>query len=275
MPCSSACAITERIFVPNTPAATARSSNSSSPEMGFMTCVPFDSSASPLSTLRKGTTPFCFQRYSADPSPSISRSIVFSNRIAPSTRSPLKLGLLMIRVRISCMRSNISCSLEYWLSSTPYRPNAFGVLPPLWSRAAMKPLSFLTCSSISVMSRNLVADGDRRFPRVGLERICVAVVGDVVDPVAEPVEEALLHEELIDEPRHEHDERKHQRHLEPAHEPVCVLRYQGRNRTRDRSRPGLEVLRRALGLGASCQPNLFDDGRCLGWHMRGVAELRR
>ena len=52
----------------------------------------------------------------------------------------------MIRVRISWMRSYISCSFEYWLSSTPYKSSAFGVLPPLWSRAAMKPLSFLTCS---------------------------------------------------------------------------------------------------------------------------------
>jgi hypothetical protein len=51
--------------------------------------------------------------------PSIWRSIVFSNRIAPSTLSPLKAGLLMIRVRISWMRSYISVSPEYIDSSTP------------------------------------------------------------------------------------------------------------------------------------------------------------
>ena len=48
-------------------------------------------------------------------------------------RSPVKLGLVMMRVRISWMRSNISSSPEYWLSSTPYNFSAFGELPPLWS----------------------------------------------------------------------------------------------------------------------------------------------
>ena len=37
------------------------------------------------------------------------------------------------------MIENISASPEYALSSMPYRRNAFGVLPPLWSSAAMKP----------------------------------------------------------------------------------------------------------------------------------------
>jgi hypothetical protein len=32
--------------------------------------------------------------------------------MAPSTRSPVKLGLVMIRLRISCIRVNISSSFE-------------------------------------------------------------------------------------------------------------------------------------------------------------------
>ena len=45
----------------------------------------------------------------------------------------------MMRVRMACMASNISSSPEYLSSATPYSASAFGVLPPLWSRAAMKP----------------------------------------------------------------------------------------------------------------------------------------
>src|SRR5690606_28187593 len=59
--------------------------------------------------------------------------------MAPMIRSPSNAGLVMMRVRISWMRSNISCSFEYASSPTPYNFSAFGVLPPLWSRAAMKP----------------------------------------------------------------------------------------------------------------------------------------
>jgi hypothetical protein len=51
--------------------------------------------------------------------PSISRSIVFSKRIAPMIRSPVKAGLVMMRVRISWMRSYISVSFEYASSPTP------------------------------------------------------------------------------------------------------------------------------------------------------------
>ncbi len=111
--------MTERILVPNTPLATARASSSSRSGIGFMTWAPSTSSARPLSTLRNGTTPLADHRYSAEPLPSISRSIVPSNRIAPRTRSPLKLGLVMIRLRISCMRVNISSSLEYASSPMP------------------------------------------------------------------------------------------------------------------------------------------------------------
>ena len=113
-----------------------------------MSWVPSTSSARPLSTFRKGTTCLTLHRYSAVPLPSISRSMVISNRIAPSTRSPLNAELVMMRLRISWIRSNIASSPEYASSSMPYSFSAFGVLPPLWSSAAMKPSSFATLSSI-------------------------------------------------------------------------------------------------------------------------------
>jgi len=72
--------------------------------------------------------------------------MVSSNRMAPTIRSPVKLGLVMIRVRISWMRSSISVSSANWSFSTPYSLSALGVLPPLWSRAAMKPSPVLTLS---------------------------------------------------------------------------------------------------------------------------------
>ena len=80
--------------------------------MGFMTWAPSTSSASPLSTLRKGTTCLRVHRYSAVPTPSIWRSIVISNRIAPRMRSPVKAGLVMMRERIWWIRSYISASPE-------------------------------------------------------------------------------------------------------------------------------------------------------------------
>jgi hypothetical protein len=77
---------------------------------------------------------------------------VFSKRIAPRTRLPVKLGLVMIRERIRCMSANISASPEYASGGIPYCARAFGVLPPLWSSAAMKPVPNLTlwscCSSM-------------------------------------------------------------------------------------------------------------------------------
>ena len=111
-PARSALATTERIFVPNTPLATARASRSSSPGIGFINWAPSTSSARPLSTLRNGTTPLSSQRKAGVSLPSTVRSIVISKRIAPSTLSPLKLGLVMIRLRISWMRSNMSSSEE-------------------------------------------------------------------------------------------------------------------------------------------------------------------
>ena len=55
----------------------------------------------------------------------------------------------MIRVRISWMRSNIAASPEYADGSIPYRFNAVGVLPPLWSSAAMNPWAVCILRSMS------------------------------------------------------------------------------------------------------------------------------
>jgi hypothetical protein len=55
-----------------------------------------------------------------------------------------------MRVRIWCTIANISSSLDHAPSSIPYKASAFGVLPPLWSSAAMKPgcdLIFCSCRS--------------------------------------------------------------------------------------------------------------------------------
>ena len=72
----------------------AAASSSSSSGIGFMTCAPSTSSARPLSTFRNGTTCLRCQRYSPVSMPSIWRSMVISKRIAPRTRSPVKLGLV-------------------------------------------------------------------------------------------------------------------------------------------------------------------------------------
>mmetsp|Transcript_39102 Transcript_39102/g.98288 ORF Transcript_39102/g.98288 Transcript_39102/m.98288 type:complete len:200 (-) Transcript_39102:261-860(-) len=139
MPASLALLMTERSFVPKIPAATPRSSNSSSIGMSFMSWTPSFSSARPLSIFRKGTTFFCSHKYLAEGMPPISRSIVASNKIAPKIRAPLNLGFLMIRLRISCILSIISVSPVYSLSAMPYSRRAFPVLPPLWSSAAKNP----------------------------------------------------------------------------------------------------------------------------------------
>ena len=62
MPVALAASMTERILVPNMPAATPRSSSASRSGIGFIRRVPFSGSARPLSTLRKGTTPRSSQR---------------------------------------------------------------------------------------------------------------------------------------------------------------------------------------------------------------------
>jgi hypothetical protein len=54
--------MTERIFVPKMPFATAFWSSAGSPGMGFINCAPSASPASPLSTFTNGTTRFWFQR---------------------------------------------------------------------------------------------------------------------------------------------------------------------------------------------------------------------
>src|SRR5690606_17275554 len=66
-------------------------------------------------------------------------SIVRSNRIAPSTLSPVKAGEVMMRQRIRWIRSNISESSAQLPGATPYPASALGVEPPDWSSAAMKP----------------------------------------------------------------------------------------------------------------------------------------
>ena len=111
-PASLASLMTERIFVPNSPLSVARVRSASRSGIGFMSWTPSTSPARPLSTFKNGTTRFTVQRYSAESRPSIWRSIVFSKRMAPRMRSPLKLGLVMIRERISCMTANISSSPE-------------------------------------------------------------------------------------------------------------------------------------------------------------------
>ena len=83
----------ERILVPNTPFSLARESKGARPGMGFITWTPFCSGTRPLSTFKNGTTRLTSHRYDTDPRPSISRSIVSSNKIAPTMSSPLKLGL--------------------------------------------------------------------------------------------------------------------------------------------------------------------------------------
>ena len=151
MPFSLFSKTTERSFVPNTPLALARASSSFRPGIGFIICTPLALASRPLSIFRKGTTFFSSHRYWAASLPWNLPSSVTSNRMAPSTRSPLKAGLETMRSRILCTSSNISLSLLYSLSSTPYSFRALGVLPPLWSRAAMKPLPLATRSRCSVV----------------------------------------------------------------------------------------------------------------------------
>ena len=144
---------TERSLVPKTPLALARASSSFRPGIGFISCTPSALSARPLSILRKGTTFFSSHRYWAASLPWNLPSSVASNRMAPSTRSPVKAGLETMRSRILWTRSIISLSLLYSLSSTPYSFRALGVLPPLWSSAAMKPLPLamrLVCSVLDM-----------------------------------------------------------------------------------------------------------------------------
>src|SRR4051812_8070940 len=198
MPAASACLTTERILVPNTCRRTARSSRSSIFVNVFMTWTQSASGASPSSTFTKGTMFLRSQRYCAAFTPSTSRSMVCSKRIAASTRSPSKAGLAMMRLRNSCMRSNICSSEEYSDSSMPYSASAFGVLPPLWSRAAKNPrpvATFDRCASFigptplrrigdhrSVRNVHRSGEGRRRprpFPgRAGPAYATLAVMAD-------------------------------------------------------------------------------------------------
>ena len=78
--------------------------------MGFMSCTPSCSAARPLSTFRNGTTFFSSHRYRAVGTPSTSRSMVCSNKIAARMREPSNAGLVSTRVRMAWTRSNISAS---------------------------------------------------------------------------------------------------------------------------------------------------------------------
>ncbi len=109
MPVGDAKLTTERILVPKTPLAFARSSNAPSLGIGFIICTPSASSSSPLSTFRNGTTPRS-HKATGTGLPPASPSIVRSKRIAPITFSPLKQGEVMMRLRISWIRPNISSS---------------------------------------------------------------------------------------------------------------------------------------------------------------------
>ena len=77
--------------------------------------------------------------------------MVFSNRMAPISRLPLNAGLVMMRERIWCTTRYMPSSSVQASGCTPYSASALGVLPPLWSSAAMKPpsvLIFCVCCSV-------------------------------------------------------------------------------------------------------------------------------
>src|SRR5580700_9292479 len=152
MPAWSASLITDRILVPKIWCRCARSSRSSRVSMGFMSCTPSCSGASPRSTFRNGTTFFSSHRYRAVGTPLISRSMVCSNRIAARIRVPSNAGLVITRVRMAWTRSNISSSVPYRSRSMPYSASALGVLPPLWSSAAKKPWPPATFSACAVFT---------------------------------------------------------------------------------------------------------------------------
>ena len=152
MPASLASLITDRIFVPKIPCLFALASWSSRVVIGFMSWTSSCSAASPRSTLRNGTTFLVSHRYWAVGTPSIVRSMVCRNRIAARIRVPSNSALVMTRVRMAWTRSNIWSSVEYRSRLTPYSSSAFGVLPPLWSRAAKNPWPDLTFSNCCVFT---------------------------------------------------------------------------------------------------------------------------
>ena len=78
--------------------------------MGFISCTPSCSWASPLSTFRNGTTFFSSHRNRAVGMPLTCRSMVCSNKIAARMREPSNAGLVRTRVRMAWTRSNISAS---------------------------------------------------------------------------------------------------------------------------------------------------------------------
>ena len=115
--------------------------------IGFISCTPSCSSASPLSTFRNGTTFFSSHRYWAVGTPSMSRSMVCSNRIAARTREPSNAGLVMHPGPHRVDEVEHLGLGAYRSSATPYSASALGVLPPLWSRAAKNPRPVLIFSN--------------------------------------------------------------------------------------------------------------------------------
>src|SRR5580693_10192380 len=98
------------------------------------------------------------------------RARVCRNRIDARMRLPSNAGLVNTRVRISWTRSNISSSVLYRSRLMPYSSRAFGVLPPLWSKAAKKPRPSRIFSSCVVSMAPILAPA-RRMREPGL-RAC-------------------------------------------------------------------------------------------------------
>ena len=163
MPPASARLIIERILVPKMPCASARSSNASRPGLGFINCTPPASSARPLSTFKIGMMRLSSHKYLALGLPPMTPSMVCSNKIAARIESPVNASLVMMRARMAWTLANISASPAYASSAMPYNSRALGVLPPLWSRAAMKPGAWPAFSNCAVESdMGLVKGGEWR-----------------------------------------------------------------------------------------------------------------
>ena len=89
-PAALARLITDLILVPKTPCLLAAAIRADNSGIGFINCTSLLSAAKPLSIFKKGTIFLLFHKNSALPMPSIWRSIVISNKMAPTIRSPVK-----------------------------------------------------------------------------------------------------------------------------------------------------------------------------------------
>mmetsp|Transcript_107799 Transcript_107799/g.230150 ORF Transcript_107799/g.230150 Transcript_107799/m.230150 type:complete len:234 (+) Transcript_107799:421-1122(+) len=151
MPAAMGSFTRDRIFVPKMPTSTAFSKTW--PKLGgsAMSLLPSFSLAKPHSIFRKGTTFFCFQRYSAQSIPSVLCTMVSWDKVTPITRTPLNFGCVMMRSRMACIAPSIAC-LSLSCTSTPYLSKALPICwLPLWSSAAKKPSVLATlviCTSL-------------------------------------------------------------------------------------------------------------------------------